>query len=192
MDTINIRIVKLRTLRNLLDLLLVVMVGRGLLLPITNNSGDTTGTYPVYVRVLEAPAPDHLVNEAFRLAIAHPMDEMLGRALSPLTEAGGLVVGAVLAHVMDESTVEMPTHLIHFLDYFHFLKFFQFLYLLLHYLPYWLRVFHLHIVVPPEKRLQPGHIQQARNLIVMGENGLRTIMVLNKTSTVLIHSTDGS
>ena len=28
--------------------------------------------------------------------------------LSPLTEAGGLVVGVVLAHVMDAYTVEMP------------------------------------------------------------------------------------
>ena len=83
-------------------------------------------------------------------------------------------------------------HLLHFLDYFHFLKFFQFLYPLLHYLSYRLRVLHRHSVVPLDKYLRPGHIQQVRNLIVMGENGLRTIMVLNKTSMVLIHSVNGS
>ena len=36
------------------------------------------------------------------------MAETPGRLLSPLTEAGGSVVGGILAHVMDASTVEMP------------------------------------------------------------------------------------
>ena len=69
-------------------------------------------------------------------------------------------------------------HLLHFLDYFHFLEFFQFLYLFLHYPLYRIYVLHLHIVIPLEKYLQLGHIQQARKLIFMGENGLRAIMVL--------------
>ena len=83
-------------------------------------------------------------------------------------------------------------HLLHFLDYFHFLKFFHFLYLLLHYLPYQIRVIHRHSAVPLDKDLQPGHIQQVRKLVFVGENVLRTIMVLNKTSMVLIHSANGS
>ena len=36
------------------------------------------------------------------------MFETPGRPLSPLTEASGSVVGGVLAHGMDASTVEMP------------------------------------------------------------------------------------
>ena len=36
------------------------------------------------------------------------MAEKPGRPLSTLTGSGGLVVGGVLAHVMDASTVEMP------------------------------------------------------------------------------------
>ena len=36
------------------------------------------------------------------------MAETPGRPLSPLTDYGGSVVGGVLAHVMDASTVEMP------------------------------------------------------------------------------------
>ena len=83
-------------------------------------------------------------------------------------------------------------HSFHFLDYFHFLKFFQFLYLLLHYLSYRLHVLHNHIVVPLQKYLRPGNVQQVRNLIAMRENGLRIIMVLNKTSMVLINKANGS
>ena len=56
----------------------------------------------------------------------------------------------------------------------------------------WLRVLHRHIVIPLDKDLQLGHIQQVRNIIIMGENGLRTIIVLNKTSMVRIHSNYGS
>ena len=83
-------------------------------------------------------------------------------------------------------------HFLHFLDYFQFLKIFQFLYLLLHYLPFWLRVLHCHIVVPLDKDLLLVQINHMRNMIVMGENGLRTIMVINKTSMVIIHSVNGS
>ena len=36
------------------------------------------------------------------------MGKTPGRPLSPLTEAGGSVVGGVLDHVMDASTVEIP------------------------------------------------------------------------------------
>ena len=36
------------------------------------------------------------------------MAETPGRPLSPLTEAGGSVVGGVLSHVVDASTVDMP------------------------------------------------------------------------------------
>ena len=83
-------------------------------------------------------------------------------------------------------------HLLHFLDYFYFLDIFQFLYLLLHYLPYRLHVLNRHSIVTLDKDLRLGHIQQVINLIHMEENGLRTIMVLNKTSMVLIHSYNGS
>ena len=83
-------------------------------------------------------------------------------------------------------------HLFHLFDYFHFLDLLQFLYLLLYFLPYQCRILHHHIVVPLDKSLQLGHIQQAKNLIFLGENGLRTIMVLNKKSMVLIHYTNGS
>ena len=54
------------------------------------------------------PAPDPLNDEAFREVVAHTMDETPVRPLSPLTEAGGSVVGGVLAHVVDASTVKMP------------------------------------------------------------------------------------
>ena len=119
------------------------------------------------------------------------MSKTPGRPLSPLAEDSGLVVGGVLAHVMDKSTVDSPPPT-STLDYLHFLKLFQFLYLTLHYLLYLLGILHFHSVVPLDKYLRPGHIQQARKLIIMGENGSRKIMVLNKTSTVLINSATGS
>ena len=74
----------------------------------TTTTADTTVIDPVYVQVFEAPVLDPLNDEAFRVVVAQPMDETPGRTLSTFTEAGGLVVGGVLAHVMDESTVEMP------------------------------------------------------------------------------------
>ena len=48
-------------------------------------------------------------DEAFIVLVAHPMTKTPGRTLSPLIEAGGYVVGVVLEHVMDASTVYMPT-----------------------------------------------------------------------------------
>ena len=74
----------------------------------TNNTGDTTILDPVSIRVFEDPAPEPLNNESFRVVVAQPMDKMPGRTLSPLTEAGGSVVGNGLAHVMDSSTLDMP------------------------------------------------------------------------------------
>ena len=51
------------------------------------------------------PVPDPLDDEAFRVVVSQPMDETPVRPLSPLAEAGGSVVGAVLDHVMDACTV---------------------------------------------------------------------------------------
>ena len=74
------------------------------------TTGDTTITYPVSVQFFEATTPEPLNDERFRVVVAQPMYKTPVRTLSPLTEAGGLVVGAVLAHVMDAYTVEMPPH----------------------------------------------------------------------------------
>ena len=65
-----------------------------------------TITDPVSVQVFKAPAPDPLNYEAFVVVVAQPMAETPGRLLSPLTEAVGSVMGGVLDHVMDVSTVE--------------------------------------------------------------------------------------
>ena len=54
------------------------------------------------------PAPDPLNGEAFKVVVSHPMAKTPGRTLSPLIESGVLVVGGVLSHFMDASTVEMP------------------------------------------------------------------------------------
>ena len=72
---------------------------------ITNTTGYTTVTYPVSVQFFETPAPDPLNDESFIVVVAQPMAEMPGLPLSPLAESGGSVVGGVLAHVMDASTV---------------------------------------------------------------------------------------
>ena len=74
----------------------------------TITTGNTTIIDPVSVQVLEVPEQYHFNDEAFRVVVAQPMAETPGRMLSPLTEAGGSVVGAVSAHMMDASTVEMP------------------------------------------------------------------------------------
>ena len=74
----------------------------------TTATVDTTVTYPVSVQVFEVPEPEPLNDEAFRVVVAQPMDETPGCPLYPLTETSGLVVGRVLAHVMDASTVYMP------------------------------------------------------------------------------------
>ena len=43
---------------------------------------DTTVTDPVYFQVFEAPAPDPLNDEAFRVVAAQPMEKLLaGRSL---------------------------------------------------------------------------------------------------------------
>ena len=73
----------------------------------TTYTGYTTVTDPVSVQVFEAPALDPLNDEAFILVVAQPMVKTPVRPLFPLTEASGLVVGGVLAHVMDAYTVEM-------------------------------------------------------------------------------------
>ena len=74
----------------------------------TTTTGETTITYPVSVQVFEPPAPDPLNDEAFRVVVAHTMAETPVRPLYPLTEAGGSVIGGILSHVIDASTVEMP------------------------------------------------------------------------------------
>ena len=51
----------------------------------TTNTGDTTITYPVFVQVFEAPEPDPLNDEAFRVVVAQSMAETSGSPLSPLT-----------------------------------------------------------------------------------------------------------
>ena len=73
----------------------------------TTTTGDTTVKDPFSVQVFEAPSLDPLNDEAFRVMVTQPMAKPPDRTLSPLTEAGGLVVGRILAHVMDASTVEM-------------------------------------------------------------------------------------
>ena len=120
------------------------------------------------------------------------MDKNTGGPMYPLTEASGSVVGGVLSHVMDASNVNMPTPppLSRLIP--HALKLFQFLYLLLHYLSYQIYLLQRHSVVTLEKDLRPGHIQKVRKLVVMGENGLRKLMVLKKTPMVPIHSANGS
>ena len=74
----------------------------------TTSTGDTTITYPVSAQGFEAPEPDPLKNEAFRVVVAHTITKTSGRTIYPLTEAGRLVVGGVLSHVMDTYTVEIP------------------------------------------------------------------------------------
>ena len=75
----------------------------------TTNTGDITITDTVFFQVFEVPATDPVNDEAFIVVVVQPMAETPGRPLYPLTEDGGLVVEAVLDHLMDASTVEMPT-----------------------------------------------------------------------------------
>ena len=74
----------------------------------TTTTGDKTVTYSVSVQVFEAPVPDPLNDESFRVVVAQPMSETPGLPLSTFTDSGRLVVGFILAHVMDAYTVEMP------------------------------------------------------------------------------------
>ena len=48
----------------------------------TTTNGDTTVTDPVYIQVFEAPVPDHLNDEAFRVVVVQPMEETTVRPLS--------------------------------------------------------------------------------------------------------------
>ena len=73
----------------------------------TTTARYRTVTYPVYVQVFKSPVPDPLNDEALRVVVAQKMAETPDRPLSPSTDTGGLVVGAVIAHVMDASTVEI-------------------------------------------------------------------------------------
>ena len=104
--TINIRSVKLHTLG---PPRLSTGVGGGerAAASTMTTTGDTTIIDPVSIQVLDAPSPDPLNDESFRVVVAQPMAETPGRPLSPMTEDGGSVVGVVLSHVMDSSTVEM-------------------------------------------------------------------------------------
>ena len=51
----------------------------------TAATGDTTVTDPVSVQVFEAPAPNPLNDEVFRVVVAQPMAETPGRPLSTFT-----------------------------------------------------------------------------------------------------------
>ena len=73
------------------------------------TTGDRNIADPASIRVFEAPAPDPLNDEEFKVVVAQPMAKTSGRPISPLTETGGSVVGEVIYHVMDASTVYMPT-----------------------------------------------------------------------------------
>ena len=73
------------------------------------TTGDTTITYAVSILVFDAPGPDPLNNEAFRVVVAHRMAETPVCLLSSLTYDVGSVVGAVLAHMMDASTMDMTS-----------------------------------------------------------------------------------
>ena len=70
---------------------------------------DTNITDTVSIQVFEAPALDPLNDETLRVVVAQTMDETTSRPLSPLADTGGSVVRAILSHVMNESTVDMPT-----------------------------------------------------------------------------------
>ena len=157
----------------------------------TTTTGDTTVTYPVSVQVFEAPAPDPLNYESFRVIVAQPMVETPGRPLPPLPEAGWLVVGGFLYHVMDTSTVEMPPPppLPQLLP-------------LPQILPVPLPPPPLPLVPDPctplPQRRSPGERATTRSHSIgekdgfHGRDGLRAITVLNKTSMVLIHSANVS
>ena len=69
-DTVNMRSVDLRTLRNPPRPATGGDGGDRAAVATTTTTGDTTVTDPVYVRVLEAPAPHPLDNEAFRVMVA--------------------------------------------------------------------------------------------------------------------------
>ena len=123
--------------------------------------------------------------------VAQPMSKTPGLPISPFTEAGGLVVGGVLSHVMDASTTDMPPppplpRLIP----------------LPQILPFPLPPTPLPLIpapcTPSPHSLYPGEIPTTRShskgekADCCGRNVLRTIMLLNKTSMVLTHSANVS
>ena len=54
------------------------------------------------------PETYHLNDEAFIVVVSQPAAKTTGQALSLFLEAVGSVVGGILSHVMDASTLEMP------------------------------------------------------------------------------------
>ena len=104
MNIINIRSVKLHTPEPIIPDTDGVGGDRAAGANTTTTRG-TTITDPVSVRVFETPAPDFLNDEAFRVVVAQPMAKTPVQTLSTLTEADGSVLGAVISHVMDASTV---------------------------------------------------------------------------------------
>ena len=76
----------------------------------TTTTKDTIITDPVSIRVFKAPAPDPLNYKALKVVVSQPIYETPIRLFSPLKKDDRSVIGAVIAHVMDASTVEMPPH----------------------------------------------------------------------------------
>ena len=72
------------------------------------TTGDTNIIDPVSIRVFEATVPDPLNDEALRVVVAQSMEKTPGRTLYTMAETGGSMVGPVIAHVIDASTIEMP------------------------------------------------------------------------------------
>ena len=181
--TINIRSVKIHTPETL-GTATDGYGGQKTAYSTTTTTGDTIITDPVSIRIFEVLELDPLNHEAFIEVVAHPKSKTPKRPLSPLSQAGGSLAGAVLSHMMDVSTVEMPRSppLPRFPSFF---------------LP--------PLPLPPIPDPQDPS-PQSRSLGVIpknrshstgekddcrGRNSLRTIMVLNKTSIVLIYSVDG-
>ena len=104
---ISIRSVKLNTTEPLLNDS-DVDGGQSAASAITTTTEDTIITDPVFVQVFEAPEPDPLSDESFRVVVAQLMVETPGLLISLLTEAGGPEVSPILAYMMDKSTVDIP------------------------------------------------------------------------------------
>ena len=87
-DTINIKIFKIHTTENLRPAT-DDNGGERAVADTTTTTGDTTIIDTVTLRLFKAPSPYPLNNEASKVKVAHPMDEMPIRPLSPSTEAVG-------------------------------------------------------------------------------------------------------
>ena len=134
-------------LRNLFFLLLVVMVGRGMMLPL---------------RLLLETQTSHIqslfkfsrIHNQILLMMNHSdwwLHSQCPKRLAVLFLHWQRLVGQWWGTFYLMWWIDLLwicLHLLHFLNYFHFLKLFQLLYLLLHYLPYRLHVLHCHSVVP--------------------------------------------